>query len=286
MPRGRIAYLVKVGSSGIFALGGLYYGFKSSAQKGAGKHRHADEVSHCQALGLLTPDDAQKTKVVTTKSFLTREEVSLVRAEIHSLQNSHNVGVLERDKDGQRTHSQTAVRKTSFLHTNGCFQERLPWLRERIYRKIFEVDAEHWNVMEKHDADSINFRTVECHEYIEGGMLSTEKHYDAGSLITVDIMLASPRAEFEGGALYAPTFYGEESTETVDLEEGDMALFVSHKYHNVKPVLSGRRQVLVAEVWVGPEKTCAHRCETLSLCNHSLTKSHIGGWREHVGLLG
>ena len=63
-------------------------------------------------------------------------------------------------------------------------------------------------------------------------------------------------------------------------------MFVSHRYHNVRPVTAGRRQVLVAEMWEGPEKTCAHRCLTAGKCEHSLNKAHLGNFAQHTALLG
>jgi hypothetical protein len=33
--------------------------------------------------------------------------------------------------------------------------------------------------------------------------------------------------------------------------KGDAALFVSHKYHNVRPITAGKRTVLVVELWEG-----------------------------------
>ena len=46
-------------------------------------------------------------------------------------------------------------------------------------------------------------------------------------------------------------------------------MFVSHKYHCVDRVRSGRRNVMVLEFWYGPERQCPHRCEHFGteLCN-------------------
>ena len=41
---------------------------------------------------------------------------------------------------------------------------------------------------------------------------------------------------------------------------GDALVFVSHKFHSVTPVTSGKRSVLVLEFWEGDEKKCNHRC--------------------------
>eukprot|EP00966_Prymnesium_polylepis_P053054 1228101-Prymnesium_polylepis.1 len=42
-------------------------------------------------------------------------------------------------------------------------------------------------------------------------------------------------------------------------EQGDVLVFVSHKYHGVAPVKRGERRVLSIELWEGEERTCPHR---------------------------
>ena len=43
-------------------------------------------------------------------------------------------------------------------------------------------------------------------------------------------------------------------------ERGDALIFPSYKYHGVSRVESGRRRVLVLELWNGEERFCNHRC--------------------------
>ena len=40
----------------------------------------------------------------------------------------------------------------------------------------------------------------------------------------------------------------------------DAVFFVSHKFHAVEPITSGRRTGMVAELWEGDECACKHRC--------------------------
>jgi hypothetical protein len=54
----------------------------------------------------------------------------------------------------------------------------------------------------------------------------------------------------------------------------------------VEPVTRGTRVVLVAELWRGPEKTCAHRCQTLGACGHSLAHVRAGRAALEAGVLG
>lgn len=108
-------------------------------------------------------------------------------------------------------------------------------------------------------------RCIEFHEYVAGqgcdaGIRSGAPdmtHYDAGSLVTLDLMLSDTK-DFEGGSFATPEQDG--TLQAHSFEQGDVLVFVSHKYHHVSPVTSGTRAVLVIELWRGPRRTCAHRC--------------------------
>ena len=56
---------------------------------------------------------------------------------------------------------------------------------------------------------------------------------------------------------------------TARIIETIQLVFVSHKYHCVGRVRSGRRNVMVLEFWYGPERQCSHRCERFGgeICN-------------------
>ena len=267
--------------------------------------RNPNEIEACRKLGLLIPDEAQYTMVHKISKFLSDEEIEDLKQAIKTLQQDRKIGVVERNAKGQSAKFNDCVWRTSFLHTNGHFKSLFPSLHAKIKRKIIEVDGEVWHMIkpkrdssdgEKDGFEHLNIRTVESHEYIQGGKLGCTKHYDAGSIVTIDIMLSDPESEFEGGELSFPHFesVGTESTkseafstdEVVRLEKGDMALFLSHKYHNVLPVRSGKRHVMVMELWNGPEKTCPHRCETVGKCKHTLSRSQLGNFSQHVSLLG
>ena len=68
--------------------------------------------------------------------------------------------------------------------------------------------------------------------------------------------------------------------------QGDLMLFVSHKYHNIEPVRRGKRVVLVAELWDGPERRCAHRCLGRGECNYTLTRSQVAHTAQNLAMLG
>ena len=153
-----------------------------------------------------------------------------------------------------------------------------------------------------------HLRTCEFHEYWPGGQLKSQLHYDAGSFYTIDVCLASPGEDFTGGHLATPRLAGTVDDDKVSsatgtssssslpanhgydivegFEKGDAAVFLSHKYHNVMPVTSGKRMVLVAELWEGPEKHCPHRCLSASPCGLSLSKAQMDGSRQHLAILG
>jgi hypothetical protein len=132
------------------------------------------------------------------------------------------------------------------------------------------TDDSNWGFLRGRSSDRVNFRTVEFHEYSAGGQLTTANHYDAGSLLTLDIMLSAPSVDFDGGAFVAPLADGSCSqVPGGKFDKGDAIIFLSHKYHNIEPVTRGTRVVLVAELWEGPEKECPHRCNTTDACTET-----------------
>ena len=101
---------------------------------------------------------------------------------------------------------------------------------------------------------------------------------------TINVFLGSGE-DFEGGDLI--TVEPDGALATHPLRAGDAALFVSHKYHNVTPVTKGKRQVLVAEVWQGAERECAHRClRAAGECDYTLTRAQMARVAQDVAMLG
>ena len=109
--------------------------------------------------------------------------------------------------------------------------------------------------------DEIHARCVELHEVTPPGALAAPRHRDAGSLVTVDVMLGAPGVDWEGGELCSLETDGALARAPLGAL-GDAAVFVSHKYHCVAPVTRGVRRVLVVEFWHGDERHCGHRCDT------------------------
>jgi hypothetical protein len=70
--------------------------------------------------------------------------------------------------------------------------------------------------------------------------------------------------------------FAASSSTTALQSQGDAIVFVSHKHHNVQPVVQGTRHVLVVELWEGEGRTCGHRCERSSgVCDFKTAASLI-----------
>lgn len=231
------------------------------------------EDQMCIWQGLLTPYEAQRTHAVHVEQLLSDEDIADFMRQVREVQQHGLVGMERRDRHGVQ--DADGCWRTTYLHTDGIFRSKFDALHQKLRRAIFEIDAKHWRVLDSRDASRLNFRTVEYHEYESQGRLAATKHYDAGSLITLDIMLADPGNDFKGGELVMPQPTGEATA--INLKKGDAALFLSHKFHNVQPVHQGRRTVLVLELWDGPEPTCPHRCQTLGFCSTSAQRFRLPG---------
>ncbi len=206
----------------------------------------AEDDAVDEEVELVPVEVARRTAVKRIPRFLTDQEIdeltataSLVEAEI---------GATERPTRGGGW---------STVYLNAELGRRLPWLRERVFGAASAADDELWGGVLAGKA--VNLRCAEYHTVTPPGNLAFERHYDHGSLITIDIMLSDATA-FEGGAF--------ETSEPGDymlqhpFEKGDLLLFLSHKYHCVSPVESGTRNVLVAELWEGSEREPAdERCD-------------------------
>ena len=232
---------------------------------------------------LLSPKEAQHKKPYRRKSLLSGDEILTLKETIERWKSLKSIGVVERDSQGRQVEAdsnRTPVWTTAYAHTDRHFQLAFPELLERIRRVVLDADEEAtWGVLKGREATSLNFRTIEFHRYESGGSLSNwrDEHFDDGSLITIDIMLSDPDAgDFVGGELVFPTEDGSFDSSVETFEIGDAMLFVSHKPHNVRPVVKGVREVLVLELWEGDERCCAHRCLKRSGdCSGSMARLHL-----------
>ena len=118
------------------------------------------------------------------------------------------------------------------------------------------TSATGWGVLRGIDAGELAIRCAEHHVVTPGGSLPDPTHFDSGSLLTIDIMLADPAVDFDGGDLC--TLEKDGTLVSAGLAApGDAVVFVSHKMHCVRPVTRGVREVLVIELWRGePVRVC------------------------------
>ena len=236
---------------------------------------------------LLRPDIALTFSPGSVKQFLSKQDILDLQRVIE--EEGKHLPRVERDEFGRRLDfggdKNRAAWKTTYLHSGHWAKDRIPHLLNHILRTAKEIDQSNkWHVMK--NRSQLNFRTIEFHEYTEGGGLLNwrDKHFDDGSLITIDIMLTDTN-EFEGGALVFPSNH-EATPYEPDFEQGDAVFFLSHKFHNVTPLRKGRRQVLVCEIWDGPEKSCAHRCVSREKCANTESRYQLASvLEEFMGLM-
>ena len=82
--------------------------------------------------------------------------------------------------------------------------------------------------------DSLFLRLAEHWQYSAGGGLVDPEHYDNNSVLTIVSMLSDPE-DCDGGV--CRTHEPDGSMKEHPLSRGDVICFVSHKLHNVTPLL-------------------------------------------------
>lgn len=219
-----------------------------------------DERWESAALTALPPlDVAQRTRAVRRPRLLSEAEIEELLRAVECMRRD-GAGRYARDASGVQQLG-AAPWETVYLHTDGGFGRHCAGLRQKLLDEARAVDREQgWGLLRDREASCgpIRFRTAEYHEVTVDGALPNPRHFDGGSLVTIDVMLERPGVDFEGGAFTTEEEDGSVTEHT--FERGDATFFVSHKYHSVQPVTAGRRAVLVCELWHGPERSCAHRC--------------------------
>lgn len=224
-------------------------------------------------LGLPSLRAAQQKPVVYLPGLLSEDEIAAVLQEAR--RHATKFGSVTRDRLGEQDQLQGCW-TTHYLHTDHWFQSKFSSLYARLTDTAIAMDHEHWGLLAKAPCAQKHgrpvARCVELHTVQAGGSLADKKHFDSGSLWTLDIMLVSPGKSFTGAefrALDADGIFRSHS-----FSRGDAVMFVSHKQHCVNPVLEGLRQVLIIEFWHGEQRQCAHRCTTRwGACDYTAEKS-------------
>ena len=175
---------------------------------------------------------------------------------------THSVPSQEFESD-QNTRWRGHAWKTVHLHAGGHFS-LLQMVRALALQAA--ANANHIHSWFPLTMQQLSVRTMELHTVSAGGHLGAsilpfaqapviEHHFDAGSTLTVDFMLAR---NFSGGNFHTVSKSGR--TTLWDFELGDALVFISEAYHGVQRVQGGSRQTLVVELWTGEECTESGRC--------------------------
>ena len=203
---------------------------------------------------LLSRPVASRARVVRVPGFFSEADIAAVLA--------------VRDRHHQLYGAPQLARRgwaTTYLSAGGLFRAHAPELVARLSALPRRVDLTPFaGRADRRDGDDdaralldgLAVRCAELHEGAPGGSLSDPKHFDNGSVVTVDVLLADG---FEGGAFSTLERDGELIAHA--FERGDALVFPSYKYHSVAPITSGVRRTLVLEFWQGDENRCNHRCE-------------------------
>jgi len=166
-------------------------------------------------------------------------------------------------------HSNAASWRTRYLHAGGAMRAELPALQSKLIEAALKADSENWQLIKTEARSHLKVRCVEHHLVGPGGALPDPTHFDGGSVLTLDVMLASPGDDFTGGEFCTPEADGSvECHGSGRFDKGDALVFVSHKPHYVRPVTEGLRETMILELWEGEERKCDHRCATpFGRCN-------------------
>lgn len=130
---------------------------------------------------------------------------------------------------------------TSYLNAGGLLRSTESDLHEKLSTLPRHLDV---SMFKEHGSSvaslssALKIRCAELHVGKELGSLNDPKHFDAGSVVTVDIMLSD---KFEGGDFQ--TLESDGTMKSYDFNVGDALIFPSYKYHSVAPISSGVRKV-------------------------------------------
>lgn len=217
---------------------------------GSGQLTAAVKDEQMQQQRLPSIGEGQQTRPILVHSLLVEEEIQHIK--------SLSAEVSRRN---QKIHCMRSGWSTRYLHVDGLFQRKAPALLQKLINAAVAADAgpAGWKLLSQtHKRGRLNPRVIEHHSVTPGGALSDKDHFDQGSLVTIDVMLSRPDEDFDGGRFC--TSEGVAEHEAHHFSKGDALIFVSHKYHFVQPVVRGKREVLVIELWEGRAPHCDHRC--------------------------
>ena len=165
---------------------------------------------------LPCPDHAQKLRAVRKPGAVSKDEIEALLSMLPSMRKD-GAGVQKRtgkaaagaggrasrSEPGAVADDDPSAWVTTYLHTNRLFQTKFALLFERLRKLALETDDEHWGIRracEAGNCGAVRARVIEVHEAGPGAGLAADKHYDSGSIVTLDVLL-SATTDFEGGQL-------------------------------------------------------------------------------------
>lgn len=200
-------------------------------------------------------DQAQRSAVVHFPKLLGAEELEEVLA-CHRTAAAAGDALELNAQNREHKHKRCTFLHGAAVPERGQLVRRAPQILAKLLRAMVDAhrrggwagEAERPGPLGDVDVRRLSIRVVELWEYDVQGGLVDDYHYDAGSIITI-VCLVNDDSEFLGGVFR--TFESDGKHLEHRLCRGDVVCFVSHKYHNITPVLSGRRKSLVIELWQG-----------------------------------
>jgi hypothetical protein len=201
--------------------------------------------------GLLSPAEVQAVRALGERLLLEQAAGDVASADaLASLDLFDSAPAADAVSAAEACCHAAAEHRVVHLHRARAIQRELPALLERVLNRLRAEDGARWRLLRGREG---GVRSAEFHVYTEGGSVVDPEHRDAGSLLTLSVLL-TPADEFEGGAFlaHAPSADGGTALAPVgQLACGDGVLFASEKRHNVTPVTHGTRRTFVVELWAG-----------------------------------
>lgn len=206
----------------------------------------------CDLLTIIDVDRACGSRVMRSPALLTASDIGDIHSVVSSILATET---LFTNNSQNRTHeNKTCVFLNNPPHYHVC--HKAPHVLAKMLHFGLQVwaeanwsgDSESLGPLHKVTGglESLSIRVVEYWDYSIGGGLVDPLHYDVDSVITLVALLSD---DFEGGVFR--TYEVDKSHLEHPMAQGDVICFVSHKYHNVTPVIAGRRRSLVMELWQG-----------------------------------
>ena len=141
-----------------------------------------------------------------------------------------------------------------FLHYGGptepdgawrTFAQACPGLFAQLVAKVREAADAAGICSASNFNSSMHVRCIEYHSYTAGGGLTEKNHCDAGSTVTLSVLLTEPT----DGGVFSTTDADGITTQHSSIGRGDGIVLCSEMVHNVTPLRSGSRNSLVIEWW-------------------------------------